>query len=85
MITNTVYTQPDCNFSRAVLHMLNLKEWQCQSVDMSKDDQLRAEVARHLAQGSIPQIFVGERAIGGYSDFEELELSGEFARLLDAE
>lgn len=80
----TVYTQPGCNFSRAMMHVLDLKGWEYQVVDVGSDEALRADVAERSGQTTIPQLFVEDQAIGGYSDFEKLVLSGEFVELIEA-
>jgi glutaredoxin 3 len=44
-------------------------------IDVSGDLQQRRWLAQVSGQGTVPQIFVGERSIGGYSELRAL-LSG---------
>ena len=49
-------------------------------VDLSPE--LRAEMERRSGGTSVPQIFIGERHIGGCDDIYELDFDGELDLLL---
>ena len=47
------------------------------------DPELRRWLAETSGQATVPQVFVGERSLGGYTELVELDRSGELRRLLD--
>lgn len=50
------------------------------------DDQpeLRDEMTRLTGRRTVPQIFIGERFVGGFDDLAELDAAGELEDLLRA-
>lgn len=45
---------------------------------------LRDAMVEKTRRRTVPQIFIGERHVGGYDDLAELDRSGELAKLLAA-
>jgi glutaredoxin 3 len=43
---------------------------------------LRAQIAERSGQHTVPQIWLGEQHIGGYTDLYKLESGGDLDRLL---
>ena len=52
---------------------------------VGNDAALRAEMEQRSGRRSVPQIFVGERHIGGYDDLQRLDKSGELDNILAAD
>lgn len=48
------------------------------------DAQLLSEMITKTGRRTVPQIFIGERHIGGYDDLAKLDNSGELLPLLNA-
>jgi len=46
-------------------------------VDVTEDDAMRAKLVELTGQRTVPQIFIGEESIGGYSDMMKLHTKGE--------
>lgn len=44
----------------------------------------RAEMMARTGRRTVPQIYIGERHVGGYDDLVALDRAGELARLLAA-
>lgn len=44
---------------------------------MTKDQALRQEVVRRSGRRTVPQIFIGEESIGGFTELRALDTSGE--------
>lgn len=78
-----VYTQPNCNFSKAMIHILEIRGYHFDPMDVSTDDELRERVVAITGQSTLPQLFVGNELVGGYSEFEKLVISGEFEQMLN--
>ncbi|WP_374351142.1 glutaredoxin 3 [Chitinimonas sp.] len=51
-------------------------------VNIGQSVQLRDEMIARTNRRTVPQIFIGDRHIGGYDDLAALERSGELSALL---
>jgi len=47
------------------------------------DPARREEMMRRTCRRSVPQIYIGERHVGGYDDLAALELAGKLEGLLE--
>ena len=73
-----LYTTPYCGFCLAAKRLLAKKELAFEEVDVSFDDDKRAEMTARSGGGlTVPQIFINGRHVGGYVDLVALERSGE--------
>lgn len=50
---------------------------------VSQDPDERKEMIARSGSQSVPQIFIGEHAIGGFDELYALDQNGELDRLLD--
>ncbi len=51
-------------------------------ISVSADPQRLAEMQRLSGCRSVPQIFIGDRHVGGFDALSELEMNGELDKLL---
>ncbi|MGO9832133.1 MAG: glutaredoxin 3 [Myxococcaceae bacterium] len=80
-----VYTTTSCAYCRSAKAWLAARGVPYREVDVTGDDAARtALVERSGGQRTVPQIFVGETHVGGYSDLVALDAAGKFTPLLDA-
>jgi len=78
-----IYTGPLCNFCSAAKHLLNKKKINYEEIDIGYDDKKMEEMLKKSnGARTIPQIFVGEKHIGGYVELKALENKGELDTLL---
>jgi glutaredoxin 3 len=70
---------PYCARARAVLAYKGLP---VQEIDIDADPAQRAEMIRRSGRRTVPQIFIGERHIGGCDDLLALEAAGGLDALL---
>ena len=78
----TVYATGWCGYCARVRALLERKGVRWHEIDVD-DPQHRAEmVARSGGHHRVPQVFIGERHIGGSHDLAELERKGELDALL---
>ena len=83
MTAVTIYTTETCVFCLRAKDYLRSKGVSYQEVDVTDDDRARADlVKRSNGQRSVPQIFVGDVHVGGYTDLVRLDAEGEFRPLL---
>jgi len=79
----TMYSRPYCGYCELAKRLLERKGVPFAEVDVTADRSLIAElVGRSGGQVTLPQIFVGDRHVGGYSELAELERRGALDALL---
>ena len=80
-----VYTTTYCSFCQSAKAWLTARAVPFQEVDVTGDDAARAAlVERSGGLRTVPQIFVGQVHVGGYSDLVALDAAGKFTPLLEA-
>lgn len=77
-----IYESPDCGYCHLAKKLLTRKSVQFESVVVDSQARLDEMVARSGRQ-SVPQIFIGDRHIGGYDDLVELDSFDELDPLLN--
>ena len=81
----TIYTKPFCPYCSRALMLLREKGVDFTEIEAAWDPEKKREmVQRSGGRMTFPQIFIGDRHIGGCDDMMELEDSGELDRLLEA-
>jgi glutaredoxin 3 len=79
-----IYTTTHCGYCRSAKAWFSAHGVSYREVDVTGDDEARATlVERSGGQRTVPQIFVGEVHVGGYSDLVALDSAGKFTPLLD--
>ena len=71
-----------CSFCLAARRLLNEKGITFEDISVDTDLDLRMEIMEKSSQRTVPQIWVGSTHIGGYSDLQALENSGDLDELL---
>jgi len=78
-----IYTGPICNFCSAAKHLLSKKKISYEEINIGNDDKKRDEMLKKSnGAKTVPQIFIGEKHIGGYVELKALENKGELDTLL---
>jgi glutaredoxin 3 len=80
----TIYTKPYCPYCVAALNLLEKKGVDFTEIVASQDMDKRREMMERSGRSTFPQIFVGEKHIGGCDDMMALERRGELDPLLSA-
>lgn len=74
----TIYTTDYCPYCRQAERFLTEKQVPFKQIDVTNDDAMRTKLVELTGQRTVPQIFVGEESIGGYSDMMKLHTAGQF-------
>jgi glutaredoxin 3 len=83
MANITVYTTKFCPYCHMAKELLRRKGCRFEEIDVGCQRQLRAEMAEKAGgRRSVPQIWIGERHIGGCDDLYALEREGKLDALL---
>ena len=78
-----IYTTDTCPYCRRAEAFLESNGVPFTAIDVTGDDAAReALVERSEGRRTVPQIFIGGRPIGGYSDMMALHVKGELQPLL---
>ena len=77
-----VFSSPFCGYCAAAKRLLMRKSADFIEINILGSPQRRQEMIDLSGRRSVPQIFVGGRHIGGYTDLNALDASGELDALL---
>ena len=80
----TIYTTGWCGFCMQAKALLARNNVSFREVDVSDGPELRAEMVARSGRRTVPQVFIGERYLGGFDELAAAERSGELDRLLEA-
>ncbi len=82
----TIYTKPFCPYCSRALKLLRDKGVAFEEIDDAAFDanKKRAMVSRAGGGSTFPQIFIGDRHVGGCDDLMALDRRGELDKLLAA-
>jgi glutaredoxin 3 len=81
----TVYSKQNCAFCVRAKRLLEKKGVAYEEIDVEAKDDLRIWLAETTGQKTVPQIFAGERSLGGFSDLEALDREGKLDPILRGE
>ena len=80
-----IYTTPLCPYCWRAKHLLSSKGLTFTEIDLWRESGRRAEmVERADGRTTVPQLFIGGRAIGGSDELAALQASGDLDELLGA-
>jgi glutaredoxin 3 len=81
----TVYLAGWCPYCQRARQLLTDKGVEFSEVDVDEDAKFRQEMIARSGRRTVPQIFIGERHVGGCDDLFALDGSGELDRLIQGE
>jgi glutaredoxin 3 len=83
MTSVTIYTTPFCGYCHSAKRLLSQKGVEFKEIDVGYDPAERqAMVQRAGGRRTVPQIFIGDRHVGGCDDLYRLDAKGELDALL---
>jgi glutaredoxin 3 len=83
MVTVEIYTKAFCPYCTRALRLLAAKGAKIDEIDITMGGPRRAEMlARANGRTTVPQIFIGDRHVGGSDDLAALDRAGELDALL---
>jgi glutaredoxin 3 len=78
----TVYTSSFCGYCMRVLDLLERRRIEYTEISVEDSPGLRDELVAMSGRRSLPQIYLGERYLGGAEELAAMDRSGELERLL---
>lgn len=79
-----VYGTRFCPYCVAAKQLLDAKGLVYQYIAVDNDHDLRENISKRSGQRTVPQIWIGEQHIGGFTDLRKLALNGDLDRLINA-
>jgi thioredoxin reductase (NADPH) len=79
----TMYTKSWCPYCDRAKHLLTEKGQTWVEIDIEEQPEKRTEMVQRSQRTTVPQIFVGDRHVGGFDDLAALEHAGELDALLE--
>lgn len=80
----TIYSTRVCGYCMRAKALLTTRQVPYKEVFIDADPALRREMEQKSGgHRSVPQIFIGERHVGGYRELHALDSSGELEQLLN--
>ena len=80
--TVTVYVSDWCPYCQRARGLLTRKNVDFSEINVDDDAKLREEMIARSSRRTVPQIFIGDKHVGGCDDLFELDHSGELDRLI---
>ena len=77
-----IYSSGYCPYCMRARSVLDAKGVRYKVIDVDREPGQRAEMHKLSGRTSVPQIWIGERHIGGFDDLWALESRGELNQLL---
>ena len=80
-----IYTTTYCGYCVRAKDLLTRKGVKYEELDVTGDDEMRSKLVEMSGgQRTVPQIWIGETHVGGYSDLARLESEGRLDPMLQA-
>ena len=79
-----MYCTSACPFCESAERLLAGKGARIEKIRIDLEPARRAEMMQRSGQGTVPQIWIGERHVGGCDDLYALEREGKLDPLLEA-
>lgn len=77
-----MYSSRLCPYCRMAEQLLEQKGIQAEKVMVDENPARRDEMTQRAGRTSVPQIFIGETHVGGYTELAGLERAGQLDALL---
>jgi glutaredoxin 3 len=82
----TMYTTAYCGYCRRAERLLATKGiTDIDAIRVDEDPQQRIAMMNRTGRRTVPQIYIGDRHVGGYDELAALDRAGELAALLAGE
>ena len=78
----TVYVSGWCPYCQRAKDLLTQKNVVFSEINVDDDATWRKEMIARSNKRTVPQIFIGDKHVGGCDDLYELDRSGELDRLM---
>jgi glutaredoxin 3 len=78
----TVYSKDYCPYCDRAKALLKSKGVPFEAIELQDDPRAFAALREKTGLMTVPQIFIGEKLVGGYTDLADLDRDGELDKML---
>lgn len=78
----TIYSTDWCPYCQKAKKLLESKGVKYDEINVDQKPNLREEIVAKTGMKTIPQIFIGDHFVGGYSELSKLDSDGSLDHLL---
>jgi glutaredoxin 3 len=78
----TLYVSDWCPYCQRAKNLLTEKQVIFDEINVDDDAKFREEMTARSNRNTVPQIFIGDKHVGGCDDLFALDRSGELDRLI---
>lgn len=78
----TIYTKKHCSYCVQAKVLLQSKGYLFHEISLEAHPELLLEVMERSGQRTVPQIFVGNQSVGGFTELFQKISNGEFDALI---
>ncbi len=82
MANVTIYSSKYCPFCTRAKQLLSSKNVDFNEINVDGNNKVRQEMTKKAGRTSVPQIWIGEKHVGGCDDLFELEYDKKLDALL---
>lgn len=79
-----MYCTHACPYCRMATQLLEKKGVKIKKIQVDEKPDERTKMSTMTGRNTVPQIFIGDRHVGGYTDIVELDMEDELDALLQA-
>jgi glutaredoxin 3 len=77
-----IYTTTYCGYCVRAKDLLTRKGVKYEELDVTGDDEMRSKLVEMSGQRTVPQIWIGDTHVGGYTDLARMESEGRLDPML---
>lgn len=77
-----IYSSAWCGYCRAAKQLFESRQLAFEEILLDQQPELRQQIMQRSGQRTVPQIWIGETHVGGYTDLRALAQSGKLDILL---
>jgi glutaredoxin 3 len=78
----TLYVSDWCPYCQRAKNLLTQKQVIFDEINVDDDAKFREEMTARSNRNTVPQVFIGDKHVGGCDDLFALDRSGELDRLI---
>ena len=78
----TMYSKDECPYCDSAKRLLTAKGQTWTEIDIEADPAQRDEMIERSGRRTVPQIWIGDRHVGGFDDLAALDRDGELDALI---
>jgi len=80
-----IYTKDYCPYCKSAKELLDTLKVEYKEYDITSTPEKMEELSKKSGMMTVPQIFVGDKCLGGFSDIDALHKEGKLEDMLKGE